>query len=264
MTTQTLSITKLGTVEPFDLQVARGQITGHQSIFRSAYSSFVSNAGTRAIWNRAAAYTFPAAAASMTISSSSAADVGQQVLVSGLDANYNPISVTAPLNGQSGVMLVQSFLRINDVIVIAPNGSLAYPVGDIYVGNGTVTAGVPANVYGFVSAGDQQSLTGVYTVPAGYTLYITGGSVNTAGLAVNVFMTVDFHASVIPNGSAQRVDYLTARIFASNGFQFFPYSPPTKVPEKTDIYDTVLGSVAGPDRVTASFTGILVKNDGAL
>lgn len=264
MTTQTLSITKLGTVEPFDLQVSRGQITNHQSIFRSAYSSFVSSAGTRAIWNRAAAYTFPASATSMTISSSSTADVGQQVLINGLDANYNPVSFVASLNGQNAVMTVQSFIRINDVIVVAPNGSLAYPVGDIYVGTGTVTAGVPANVYGFVSAGDNQSLVGVYTVPAGYTLYLTGGSVNTAGLAVNVFMTVDFHASVLGAASAQRVDYLTARIFASNGFQFFPYAQPVAVTEKTDIYDTVLGSVAGPDRITASFTGILVKNDGTL
>lgn len=253
MSSPTLSITKLGQNEPFDLQVARGQITNHQAIFRTAYSGFVTNSTSRAIWNRANVYTFPSSASTMTLSSSAAGDVGQVVLIQGLDVNYNMISETLVMNGTSGVTSTKSFLRINDMIVLTDS-----PTGSIYFGTGTITAGVPANVYGFISATDNKSQVAVYTVPAGHTLHITGGSVSTSGLGTTNFMTIDFRSIV--NG----VDYSTARIFASNTFQFFPYSPPVAVTEKIDIYDTVLNSVAGPDKIMASFTGILIKNDGTL
>ncbi len=253
MATQTLSITKLGQSEPFDVQVARGQITNHRSIFRSAYSSFVVSSAARAIWNRAAAYVFPTVASTMTLSSSAVGDVGQAVLVEGLDASYKSISETIVLNGQNAVASTKSYLRVNDMTVVS-----GAPTGNICFGTGTVTAGVPANVYSFISAGDNKTQMAVYTVPAGYTLLVTGGSISTSGLAVQQYMTIDFRAVV------GGIDYSTAKIFAANTFQFFPYSPPTSIPEKTDIYDTVLNSSTGTDRIMASFTGILIKNDGTL
>jgi len=253
MAVQTLSITKLGQNEPFDLQVSRGQITGHETIFRTAYSGFVSNAAVRAIWNRANAYVFPASASLMNLSSSVAGDVGQAVLVEGLDANYKDISEVILLNGQSAVSSTKSFLRVNDLIVVS--GS---PTGNIYFGTGALTAGVPANVYNFISALDNKSQVAIYTVPAGYTLHIAGGSVSTSGLAVTDFMTIDFRAII------SGINYSTAKIFASNSFQFFPYIPPATIMEKTDIYDTVTGSAVGPDKIMASFTGVLIKNDGTL
>ena len=253
MANQTLSITKLGQNEPFDLQVARGQITNHQALFRSAYSSFAVNSATRAIWNRASAYVFPASASIMTLSSSVVGDVGQVVLVQGLDASYNQISEVIILNGQTAVNSTKSYLRINDMLVVA-----GVPTGNICFGTGVVTAGVPANVYSFISAGDNKTQMAVYTVPAGYTLFVTGGSVSTSGLSTSSFMTIDFR------GIIGGIDYSSAKIFAANTFQFFPYSPPSAVPEKSDIYDTVLNSVAGPDKLMTSLTGILIKNDGTL
>jgi hypothetical protein len=180
-------------------------------------------------------------------------DVGQVVLVQGLDASYNQISETIVLNGQSAVSSAKSYLRINDMLVVS-----GAPTGTISFGTGTVTAGVPANVYSFISAGDNKTMMAVYTVPAGYTLLVTGGSLGTSGLATAAYMTVDFRAVI------GGIDYSTAKIFAANTFQFFPYAPPSPIPEKTDVYDTVLNSVAGPDKLSVSLTGILIKNDGTL
>jgi len=35
------SITQVGTSEPFELQVARGQITGHKTVFKFGYNAVV-------------------------------------------------------------------------------------------------------------------------------------------------------------------------------------------------------------------------------
>ena len=243
------SVTRSGATEPFDLQVARGQIAGHTAIFRSAYSNAVVSSGARAIWPRASTYTFPASASTMTLSSSNTGDTTQQVLISGLDSTYAVITEVLTLNGQTAVTSTKSYLRINDMTVVS-----GAPAGSIYFGTGTVTTGVPANVYGFIAAGENKSAVGVYTVPAGNTLYITGGSAGTSGLAAAQFMTVNFHAVI------GGVDYTTAKIFAGSGFQFYPYNPPIAAPEKSDLYDTVLNSATGPDSMAVNFSGYLVKN----
>jgi len=45
------SITQVGTSEPFELQVARGQITGHKTIFKFGYNNDV-GATKETIWNK--------------------------------------------------------------------------------------------------------------------------------------------------------------------------------------------------------------------
>lgn len=247
------SITQNGRLEPFDLQVARGQVFGHTAVYRTAYSTHATSAATYCLWNRPAAYTFPTVASTMKLSSSAVGDTTQSVLIEGLDANYNPISEIIALNGQTGVSSTKAFLRVNDMTVLVDN-----PTGSIYFGTGTITAGVPANVYGFISALDNKSAVAVYTVPAGYTLYITAGSISVSGINATSYLSVEFHARI------NNVDYSTAHIYSSNGFQALPYIPPIAVMEKTDIYDTVTNNTAGPDRLTVTLSGILIKNNGAL
>lgn len=244
------SVTVQGAYEPFELQVSRGQIMGHQSIFRSAYSSFVTSGQNYALWNRAANYVFPTVASTMTLSSSATGDVGQLVQIIGLDANYLPISEVLALNGQTAVTSVNSYFRINGMQVLTDT-----PTGSIYFGTGTVTAGVPANVYGFISALDNSMMTAVYTVPAGYTLYILGGSVNCALSNQNKLVTINFNTII------GGVDYRAAKIISSGGFQYFPYNPPIAVPEKSDLVDTATTTDNTVSSATANLQGILIKND---
>ena len=63
------SITQIGTSEPFELQVARGQITGHKTIFKFGYNSDVGNT-KETIWEQGGLYAYPASATVMTVSSS--------------------------------------------------------------------------------------------------------------------------------------------------------------------------------------------------
>ena len=72
------SITRAGAYEPFDLQLARGQILGHNAIQIFGYSASIGN-NQQAIWEGSSTsaggyYTFPSAAVQMTLVSSSASD----------------------------------------------------------------------------------------------------------------------------------------------------------------------------------------------
>lgn len=241
----------MGTIEPFQLQVSRGQITGHRAVFQSGFSSFVTSGQNYAVWNRAANYTFPSSASVMTLSSSSTGDVGQSVLINGLDANYNEISEVLVLNGQNAVTSTKSYLRINDMTVIVDS-----PTGNIYFGTGALTTGVPANVYGFISAGDNHQLAAFYTVPAGYTLYIQGGSVNASLANQNKLVTINFFTTV---GTAK---YAAAKIISSGGYQHYPYTPPLAIPEKSDLLDTATTTDNTTSTVTVNFSGILIQNNG--
>ena len=60
------------------------------------------------IWDDGGNYTFLTSAATMDIVSSSASDT-MQVLISGLDANYNETSETLTLNGTTSVSGTTSF-----------------------------------------------------------------------------------------------------------------------------------------------------------
>ena len=85
------SITQVGTYEPFELQVARGQITGHEVVNIFGYASAVSTAFV-SVWENNAAYVFPTVASTMVVSSSSASDTAVSIQIFGLDVNYNRIT----------------------------------------------------------------------------------------------------------------------------------------------------------------------------
>ena len=247
--TITTSQTKYGKTEPFELQVSRGQIPQHETVFRSAYSASITNGFEYAVWPRASAYVFPTAASVMKLSSSATGDVGQLVQIQGLDANYLEISEVLTLNGQTAVTSTKSFFRINGMQVLTDS-----PTGNIYFGTGTVTAGVPANVYGFIAANDNSQLAAIYTVPAGHELYLYGGSSNATLANANKTVTISFNTII------GGVDYRGTRIQTSGGYQYFPYSPPLRVPEKADLLDTATTTDASaPSSVTVNLSGILIK-----
>lgn len=243
------SQTQYGKNEPFELQVSRGQIPNHQTIFRSAYSASIINGAEYAVWPRAGAYVFPTVASVMTLSSSVVGDVGQLVRIVGLDANYIEISEILALNGRTAVNSTKVYFRINDMQVLTDT-----PTGNIYFGTGTLTLGVPANIYGFIAALDGTQLAAIYTVPAGHELYIYGGSSNATLANANKTVTISFNTII--NG----VDYRGTRIQTANGYQHFPYSPPLRVPEKADLLDTASTTDASaPSSVTVNLSGILIQ-----
>jgi len=219
-----------------------------RSIFRSSYNPSVGTTEAT-IWPKNTAYAFPVSASTMTLYSSSVADTTQTILIEGLDADYKEISEVLMLNGQTGRASTLSYLRVNTMTVLVDS-----PVGNLSFGTGSATAGVPANTYAYINAGDNISNSAVYTVPAGYTLRLASGSISAGGSSGSQVVTAKFRSRI--NG----VTYLTANISLANNYQFFPYNPPLDLPEKTDVYNNVSTS-SNTASVSATFNGWLVKNN---
>jgi len=154
------SITQVGRYEPFELQVSRGQITGHETLNVFGFASAVSSSFV-AVWEVNAAYVFPTVASTMLLSSSSASDTAVTVQIDGLDESYNRISENVTSNGTAGVATTKVFWRINSVITIA-----GVAVGTLFVKNAGGT------VYAQITIGNGRTNMGVYTVPANHSFYL--------------------------------------------------------------------------------------------
>jgi hypothetical protein len=159
------SITRGGQYEPFDLQVARGQIMGHSTVNIYGYQSSVTTSSIP-IWENASAYTYPGSAATMhLVSTVNTGDDkgGSTITINGLDANYSQISETLTLNGTTNVTTTKSYLRINSMVVATGN-----PTGVITLKDLTDTT-----TYAQIAANFGRTQMAIYTVPAGYTFFLS-------------------------------------------------------------------------------------------
>ena len=238
------SITQVGTYEPFELQVARGQITGHEVVNVFGYSTGTPNTGFIAAWENNSAYAFPTVASTMVVTSSSASDTAVTILIDGLDANYDSITESVNVNGTNAVTTTKVFFRIHSVVTTAGNA-----VGTMYVKNAGGTT------YAQVAIGAGRTNMSVYTVPAGYTAYWTQfDSFSSTSVTSGVFAT--FRALLTtPAG----INNVTLSIPFLNDFSVTrPY--PIGYPEKTDVQWQNKSSGAALAIGTLAI-GVLVKNN---
>jgi len=253
-------MTRTGKHEPFELQVARGQIAFHKTIFKFGFNPDIDDS-LETVWAEGGLYSYLSAATILKVSSSSTADDegstgAETVQLYGLDADYNEINEIVTLDGQTAVDTVNEFLRINRMVVRSA-GSGGTNAGVIYAGTGTVTAGVPANKYATVAAGDGQSLMALWTVPAGYSAYVTQTDITVATTQNNKYATIHFVAR--PLGEVFQVK---DKFVKSEGGHTQLYAFPLKFEEKTDIEFRAIGDSAGADiAISAGMDIIYIKNE---
>lgn len=242
MTTPFISQTQYGKFEDFDLQVARGQIQGHSTLNIYGYQTAVATSFIP-VWENATTYTYPVAATQMHLAGS----VGDtaSIVIQGLDANYNMISETAVLNGATAVTTVKSYLRINSMRVSV--GSATNPSGVVTLKDLTDTT-----IYAQINAGVGRTQMAIYTVPAGYTFYLSRIDVNTS-LNGNNFATYQ-NRTISSDGVVQltqqapfAINYHTQRVM------------PRPFLEKTDIQlQCKVNSSTGA--ISVSQEGYLIQN----
>jgi hypothetical protein len=260
MSTTAWSITQSGRYEPFELQVSRGQITWHQSITVFGYNGDV-DTSVETVWPQGGLLAFPAAALQLSVSSSNAADTSagtgaRTVYLEGLDASHNVISEIVTLNGQTAVTTTKSYLHINNCYVrTAGSGETA--AGTIYFGTGTVTAGVPATVYDVIAFDYNARVTGSYTVPAGYTAYVSQGLFSSGQVSGSNAVT----GRLMTRGT-NNIRLTAAVVTVNNGAADYAFEYPLLVPEKTTIEAQAIGSAAN-NACSSMFIILLVKNDAS-
>jgi hypothetical protein len=255
------SVTRQGRTEPFDLQVVRGQVGGHNTVQIFGYSTSIGDY-QQAIWEGSKTttggdYVFPTSSATLTLVSTSASDT-MGIFIAGLDINFNMISETVTLNGTTGVASVNSYYRINGLYVVSGSN----------VGTITAVQGAGTTVYGQINPGNGITQMSVYTVPKGYTFFKTqeiyngnfSGSTNATvrQLAIhNMSGTVNVGAYLIPfNGNTVVTEESILQNNITNN-----YAQPFGFGQGTDIKWQAITSGGGVNgSVSVAVYGYLIQN----
>lgn len=256
MSTTISSITRQGAFEPFGLQVARNQIQGHQSVQVFGYNPDI-DSSEETVWPDGGLIPHPSAESVLKISSTDANDTAagtgaRTVFISGVDGNYNTVSETVELDGQTAVNTTNSYLYVNQMYVVT-TGSGGVNAGAINAGTGTVTLGVPAVLYDLIAAGFNQRTTGHYCVPAGYTGYMVSGLI-TAGQASGSTGVTAYLKQHGPDGIL-RVGAIST---LNNGSVQYEFDPPYVIPEKNCVGASAIGA-SNNNSVSSFFNIVLIK-----
>lgn len=243
------SISQVGTSEPFELQVSRGQIPGHSWLhkFGAVPAMSINNTGT--IWDiNDTSYPWSSfsSASVLSVDRASASDAGKAITIIGLDANYIEISENVTLTNATGNQTTKSFIRVYRAYMY--NGS-STNVGNINIktaDNVTVAR---------ITAAKGQTLMAIYTVPAGYTGFLHQGTMSVQdGADATGNMYVRYGGE-----SAFRIGHS----FEVTGQYYYPFHNPVPIPEKSDI-DVRATVRSNNARITAAFDMTLIKNDSRL
>lgn len=242
------SITQNGRLEPFELQVGRGQIFAHTLVNIQGYNA-AQGTTFRAVWEKSNTtdYVFPATALPMSFTSSIAETC--VVRVTGTDATYAPKTALVTFsNSTTGVVTTgtSTFFRINSMQAIS--GTTLDTI--VATNNGTT--------YSQISPGTGQAQASIYTVPLGYTFYLVRAQAFTTNNGAQ-FCTYRVWSQTFVNGSYTPSVVLNAPFTQSYSST---RSVPRGYPEKTDIQWQLMQSNPAPGSI--QIEGILIKNDGTL
>lgn len=250
------SVDAYGRSGSFAVDVARGLVAGHRSVVVFGFAPDVDTTETT-VWPGVGLLAHPSSAITLKVSSTNANDTAsgsgaRTVRIDGLDTNFDEISETVSLNGQTAVLTTQLFRRVNYATVLTA-GASASAEGDIYIGTGVVTTGVPATVYQIIKQSNNNTVTGHFTIPAGYTGYVMQGlfSAGQPGGSAQV------QGRLLVSGT-DGIRHIAAVTTVNNGVADYQFEFPIPVPEKCDVEATALGS-SNNNSASAMFVILLVK-----
>jgi hypothetical protein len=243
------SVTQYGKVGPFELQVARGQIVGHERLNLFGNTTSLGSSAYGPLWEgltgAGGAYAYPSSAVVMTIVSSSASDTAVTIRVNGLGVDYVLQSEDVALNGTTGVVTTKTFLRINSMETYSGNA-----VGDVTASNGGTT-------YAKIIAGNGNTQMSLYTVPAGYTFYQTYYQADT-NTSVTSGAYVKLRTRVV---HPERGGVITAQNQTAFVQQLqIPLQYPEAFEEKHDIQYQMIGAGGAGAVANVYVGGVLIKN----
>jgi hypothetical protein len=254
------SISRYGKTEPFGLQVSRGQVAWHSVVHVFGYNPDVDSAAEETVWTAGGILGHPASPTIMTVSSTSNNDTSdgtgaRTIFILGVNGTGGYTSEVVTLNGQTAVNTVHAYDSIERVTVLTV-GSGGVNAGDINIGTGTVTSGVPATIYGQVYVGENNSLMGHWTCPAGHTGYMISGS-----LSSSTETGANYITGRLKLRGADEVIRTAAIVTMANSYANFDFDYPIKINAGECVTATVK-STANNEVVSSYFQILLVKDSG--
>ena len=95
------------------LNIARGLVKGASVVFLAGKNEDVAVSSNETVWMHGGLYpwsTWDAGASVLYVTSTNAGDIGQAILIDGLDSNYDMQSEVVVLNGTTGVATTKRYL----------------------------------------------------------------------------------------------------------------------------------------------------------
>ena len=193
-------------------------------------------------------YQYSTTAAIDSISSSNSGDT-QDIKIQGLDADFNLITQTVTLNGQTRVALSTPLIRA----FRGKNDNSTDLAGHVYVyENTTLSSGVPIDstkVRLVIQPGFNQTLMALYTIPAGVTGYMRDWYASTAGASKDSQYIIKLWAREYDDtaGSykAWQLKHVTSISDVGTSYIQHKYEEPEKFEAKVDIRLTVEATAVG-------------------
>lgn len=239
-----------------EVLIADGLLEGYSIVNKFGLNPDIDNSGNEDIWGGDGFYTgWATAAQKVEVFSSSADDAAagigaQTVRLTGLDANYEVISETVTLNGITGVLTTQDFLRVHTAQTLTA-GSNGVNVGSITFRQAVTTT----NVFLTMAAGRNQTNCSAYTIPAGYTGYLRQMSV-TCSNATSVILDGNIWTRTFGSVFRSRRPF-----YISNNFKLVDQIFGGIVfTEKSDLVIRINTCSANNTPVNAAYDLLLVKN----
>ena len=230
------------TNDNLNLNIARGLVKGVTGLSISGYNANV-NSTWVPLWEIGTTYTYFSSAQVARVWSDNAVDTNVTIRIFGLDSNYDQIDETVVLtNGTTGVLTTKEFLRINSLMTMGSVNA----IGTIHAGSSDKAITLAAI---FDGAGRSQMT--VYTVPRGYTFYLS---------QVNIVTNQNGNQFANYRSYTQNPVGLTTKILQ------FPLTTdynstkvvPRPYPERTDIQWQCSASVAS--QIGGQIEGYLIQN----
>ena len=251
----------------FGLEVAKSNRQGHSFIHKfGAAPDFDIADGFVTVWDAAEddtawelmQYVYSTTDAIDSVSSTDAGDT-VDVEIQGLDGNYDLVTQTITLNGQTRVALTTDLIRVFRVKNVGATDLAGHVI--VYENDTTVVVpGVPDDpnlIRAVVHPENNQTEMAIYTIPAGYTGYMRSWYCSTAGAKRDSGHTMLLFAR--PFGQVFQLKHKSNIEVSGTSQTQHEYVEPEKFEEKTDIeirMDTDQ-DIAG---VAAGFDIVLVKN----
>ncbi len=250
------------------LAIAKGDVVNTSFVHKFGNATNIDTSdGLVTIWDGAEdgtawenmTYTYSTSDDIDSISSSDNGDT-QDIEVQGLDSNYDLVTQTITLTGQTRAALTTNLIRIfrmKNVNSVDIAGHVFCFV-NVALSNGVPT--VATNIRAIIQPGNNQTLMAVYTIPNGTTGYMRDWYAATAGSNKNSNYLVKVTAR--PTGGVFQVKHVSA--LSDNGTSAYQhkYEEPEMFAARTDIEikGSVLASGATGASISAGFDIVLISS----
>lgn len=238
--------------------VVMGDIAGLTPVDILGYSGTIT-ATISDLTTQAGAYAFMAAKAGLEVVSDSTSDAAagtgaRTVKIEYLDENYAAQTTTVTLNGTTAVATTPTnILRINKFYIATAGTGLAA------AGNILLRGLSGGSTYAKIVTGDTMCRHGIYTVPAGKTLYISQAvlSIGIKVAAAEEYGRFSIRANQIAGAKVTGIFYPAFELITSNKAETIFLDQPLKFVEKVDVKISALSSVASGTVANAYVSGFL-------